>query len=72
MANYINTFFLFFSGLAQRFLGNQTHKDYFKLLRRDGSSLLIGARNMVYNISLATLRENVEEVRRSRNLTWFP
>ena len=45
-----------------RFLGNQTHVDYFKLLRKDGNSLLIGARNMIFNLSLPTLEENVLEV----------
>jgi len=42
------------------FLGNQTHSDHFKLLRQDGSSLLIGARNVVYNISLSDLTENTD------------
>lgn len=53
---------MYISGI-RRFLGNQTHKDYFKLLRKDGNSLLIGARNIVYNLSLPTLDENVEQVR---------
>lgn len=48
------------------FLGNQTHKDHFKLLRSDGVSLLIGARNVVYNLSLADLSENVEQ-----RITWI-
>ena len=39
-------------------MGNQTHADHFKLLKQDGSSLLIGARNIVYNISLEDLTEN--------------
>ena len=42
----------------QTFLGNQTHTDHFKLLNQDGNSLLIGARNVVYNISLHDLTEN--------------
>ena len=46
------------------FLGNQTHKDHFKLLRSDGVNLLIGARNVVYNISLSDLKENREQVRK--------
>lgn len=28
----------------QRFVGNQSHSDYFKLLEQDGESLLVGAR----------------------------
>ena len=54
--------FLLFTGSADKFLGNQTHKDYFKLLRTDGDSLLIGARNVVYNLSLPYLVENPEQV----------
>ena len=65
-------FHSFFSDSAYRFFGNQTHTDYFKLLRKDGQSLLIGARNVIYNISLPYLTENVEQVRKknfSQNLT---
>jgi hypothetical protein len=29
---------------AQRFLGNESHKDHFKLLEREQNSLLVGAR----------------------------
>ena len=54
--------FLLLSDSAYRFLGNHTHTDYFKLLRSDGQSLLIGARNVIYNISLPSLQENVEQV----------
>ena len=48
----------------QRFLGNQTDSDHFKLLEQDGDSLLVGARNIVYNISLLTLEEN-------KRLQWY-
>jgi len=48
----------------QVFGGNDSHVDHFKLLAQDGESLLIGARNVVYNISLATLQEN-------RRLEWY-
>ncbi|XP_035214713.1 semaphorin-1A-like isoform X3 [Stegodyphus dumicola] len=48
----------------QRFLGNESHTDYFKLLEQDGESLLVGARNIVYNISLSTLMEK-------KRLEWF-
>ena len=57
-------FFSFlFSDSAQKFLGNQTHLDFFKLLRQDGTNLIIGARNVIYNISLEDLTENVNQVR---------
>ena len=51
-----------FTGI-KRFLGNHTHTDYFKLLRKDGNSLLIGARNIVYNLTLPSLQENIDQVR---------
>ena len=53
---------LYFADQVQSFLGNQTHRDYFKLLSTDGVSLLIGARNVVYNLSLADLTENEDQV----------
>jgi len=53
------------SDQIETFLGNQTHRDHFKLLRSDGVSLLIGARNVVYNLSLADLKENVDQ-----RITW--
>ncbi|XP_067003213.2 semaphorin-1A isoform X3 [Anabrus simplex] len=46
---------------AQRFLGNESHKDHFKLLEKDQGSLLVGARNIVYNISLRDLSEFTEQ-----------
>ena len=49
------------SDFVRTFLGNQTHTDHFKLLNQDGSSLLIGARNVVYNLSLSDLSENLEQ-----------
>ncbi|XP_055340182.1 semaphorin-1A-like isoform X2 [Paramacrobiotus metropolitanus] len=49
---------------SKQFTGNGSGPDYFRLLERDGSSLLVGARNLVYNISLLTLREN-------QRLEWF-
>lgn len=57
--DYLNEY----SDSADHFLGNSTHVDYFKLLRKDGSSLLIGARNVIYNLSLPDLKENIEQVR---------
>lgn len=46
---------------VQRFLGNESHKDHFKLLEKDHNSLLVGARNIVYNISLRDLTEFTEQ-----------
>jgi semaphorin 6 len=46
---------------AQRFLGDESHKDHFKLLEKDQNSLLVGARNTVYNISLRDLSEFREQ-----------
>jgi semaphorin 6 len=43
-------------------VGNATHVDFFKLLRQDGAALLIGARNIVYNLSIADLTENSQQV----------
>uniref|UniRef100_T1JEM8 Semaphorin-1A n=1 Tax=Strigamia maritima TaxID=126957 RepID=T1JEM8_STRMM len=43
---------------VKRFYGNKSHFDFFKLLERDGESLLVGARNIVYNVSLHNLTEN--------------
>ena len=45
------------------FRGNTTHRDYFKLLREDTGSVLVGARNIIYNLSLVDLTENIQEVR---------
>lgn len=45
------------------FFGNST--DYFKLLHQDDSSILIGARNALYNISLDRLIENTNQ-----RVTW--
>ena len=65
-----NDFFLI-SDAAYRFFGNHTHADYFKLLKRDGQSLLIGARNVIYNISLPYLTENVEQVNHGLTLLFL-
>ncbi|KAF8795463.1 Semaphorin-1A like protein [Argiope bruennichi] len=48
----------------QRFIGNESYSDYFKLLEQDADSLLVGARNIVYNISLQSLQEQ-------KRLEWF-
>ncbi|XP_037082260.1 semaphorin-1A-like [Pollicipes pollicipes] len=44
-----------------RFSGNLSHNDHFKLLEKDGNTLLIGARNIVFNISLSDFTERREE-----------
>ena len=44
------------------FHGNSSHTDHFKLLKEDGSSVLVGARNVIYNLSLPNLLEFTEEV----------
>ncbi|CAL4140042.1 unnamed protein product, partial [Meganyctiphanes norvegica] len=39
-----------------KFMGNTTHNDHFKLLLLDSSmSLLVGGKNMIYNLSLDNL-----------------
>ena len=62
MHRRINIIYILISDKVLNFIGNQTHKDHFKLLRSDGVSLLIGARNVVYNLSLSDLSENVDQV----------
>ncbi|XP_015594724.1 semaphorin-1A isoform X2 [Cephus cinctus] len=44
--------------IGQRFLGNESHVEHFKLLERAPTSIFIGARNAIYNISLHDLTEN--------------
>lgn len=50
--------------LVHKFRGNPTESDYFKLLEQDGENLLVGARNMVYNVSISTLQLQ-------KKLEWF-
>ncbi|KAI8117621.1 Semaphorin-1A, partial [Lucilia cuprina] len=40
-----------------KFLGNESAVDHFKLVTRDGDSLLVGARNIVFNLSIHDLQE---------------
>uniref|UniRef100_A0A1B6DFY7 Semaphorin-1A n=1 Tax=Clastoptera arizonana TaxID=38151 RepID=A0A1B6DFY7_9HEMI len=40
-----------------RFIGNESYVDHFKLLQKDQNSILVGARDIVYNISLSDLTE---------------
>ena len=53
--------------LFREFHGNSTHTDHFKLLKEDGSSVLVGARNVIYNLSLPNLLEFTEEVSQSQS-----
>ncbi|ALC38992.1 Sema-1a [Drosophila busckii] len=46
-----------------KFLGNESVVDHFKLVTKDGNSLLIGARNTVFNLSIHDLTEQ-------QRLTW--
>ena len=43
---------------AEKFEGNSTQTDHFRLLVQDGETVLVGSRDIVYNISLTTLKEN--------------
>lgn len=46
------------------FVGNETHLDFFRLVLLDGENLLIGGRNIMYNLSVNSLGEQ-------QRLTWF-
>jgi semaphorin 6 len=47
--------------VGQQFLGNESHVEHFKFLERATTSILIGARNAIYNISLHDLTENLDQ-----------
>ena len=51
------------SSLVTEFSGNSSHTDHFKLLKEDGTSVLVGARNIIYNLSLPDLQEYTEQVK---------
>ncbi|CAB0009533.1 unnamed protein product [Nesidiocoris tenuis] len=51
----------------ERFSGNESFTDFFKLLEMDSDSILIGSRNVVFNISLVDLSENVKQ-----RIVWPP
>ena len=60
---HIFEYFLFSeSSLVTEFSGNSSHTDHFKLLKEDGTSVLVGARNIIYNLSLPDLQEYTEQV----------
>ena len=48
--------------LVTEFHGNSSHTDHFKLLKEDGTSVLVGARNIIYNLSLPDLQEYSDQV----------
>ncbi|XP_046455892.1 semaphorin-1A-like isoform X3 [Daphnia pulex] len=52
---------------VQRFHGNHSHPDHFKLLETNGDSILVGARNIIYNLSLNEMTEN-----RAQRVEWYP
>ena len=52
------------SSLVTEFHGNSSHTDHFKLLKEDGTSVLVGARNIIYNLSLPDLQEYTDQVSR--------
>ncbi|XP_074036779.1 semaphorin 1a isoform X2 [Leptinotarsa decemlineata] len=49
---------------VHHFTGNDSHTDYFRLVLRDGDSLLVGGRNVVYNLTFAELNEQ-------QRLIWY-
>uniref|UniRef100_A0A0A9XEK4 Semaphorin-1A n=4 Tax=Lygus hesperus TaxID=30085 RepID=A0A0A9XEK4_LYGHE len=51
----------------EKFYGNDSYTDFFKLLEMDVDSILIGSRNVVYNISLSNMTENVHQ-----RIAWPP
>ena len=55
---------------VMRFHGNTSHRDHFKLLEMNGDFLLVGARNIVYNISIHNMTENPQHV--SPAIRWQP
>ena len=48
--------------VVTEFHGNSSHTDHFKLLKEDGTSVLVGARNIIYNLSLPDLQEYSDQV----------
>lgn len=63
----LNNFLIFFSSITElaspTFFGNGS--DYFKILSMDDNSVLIGAKNNAYNLSLTRLNEN-----RNNRIEW--
>ncbi|XP_046662250.1 semaphorin-1A-like isoform X2 [Homalodisca vitripennis] len=50
-----------------RFVGNDTYRDHFTLLQREHTSVLIGARNYLYNVSLVNMTEFAHQ-----RISWNP
>ena len=53
--------------MVSRFSTNNTSLDFFNLLDKDSTSILIGGMDVVYNLSMTDLAENVDEVRNTRS-----
>ena len=53
----------FFSGMAHRFSVNESDPNFFRTLLATPSSILVGGRNNLYNISAIDLQETVTQVR---------
>ena len=62
-SKFFHIFLVFLLGMIHRFSGDKSNANFFKILGSDETSLLIGARNVVYNISLPSLKENIDQVR---------
>ena len=58
-----NVIFISESSHVTEFHGNSSHIDHFKLLKEDGTSVLVGARNIIYNLSLPDLQEFTDQVK---------
>lgn len=46
---------------SEQFVGNAMAPDHFRILDKDDFSIIVGGRNMVYNLSLYDLSENIEQ-----------
>ncbi|CAG9117472.1 unnamed protein product [Plutella xylostella] len=46
---------------SEQFVGNATATDHFRILDKDDFSIIVGGRNMVYNLSLYDLSENIDQ-----------
>ena len=60
--NSLISYTISISGFIRRFKNDEMHGNFFKLLGSDETSILVGARNVVYNITLPSLKENINQV----------
>ena len=60
--NSLISYTISISGFIRRFKNDEMHGNFFKLLGSDETSILVGARNVVYNITLPSLKENIHQV----------